>query len=97
MAEEFKMKIFIRRAGAPRKTMTMGIAAATLAASMGAVSAQPGRQSRDTQFYGVTANPDPQAAPSHWDRARIDRSGTRDREGLGASPMRPEGPGNVSN
>jgi hypothetical protein len=90
------MKILIRNAGALRKTMTLGIAAATLAASMGVVSAQPGRQSRNYQFYGVNANPDPQSAPSRWDRARFDRSGTRGREGLGASPMRPEGPGNVS-
>ena len=37
--------------------------------------------------------PDPQTASSRWDRARFDRSGT---QGLGASPMRPEDPGNVS-
>ncbi len=90
------MKTFIRSAGALRKTMTMGIAAATVAASMGVVSAQPSRQSPDDQYYGVAVNPNPQIAPSRWDRAHFDRSGTRGREGLGASPMHPEGPGNVS-
>jgi len=88
------MKIFI--ASARRKAATMGLAAVTLAASIGAVCAQPARLSRGEQFYGTSAAPNPQTVLSRWDRARFDRSGTRGREGLGASPMRPEGPGNVS-
>jgi hypothetical protein len=36
-------------------------------------------------------------ALSRQDRADFDRSGTRGRMGLGASPYHPEGPGNVSN
>jgi hypothetical protein len=83
------------------KAATVGLAVATLAASIGAVGAQQSRPSRDDQFYGpydgTNASPAVQAAPSRWDRARFDRSGTRGREGLGASPRRPEGPGNVSN
>lgn len=90
------MKNFFTSASARRKTVTIGLAAATLAASIGVVSAQPGRQSRDDQFYGANAYPDPQTAPSRWDRARFDRSGTRGRMGLGADPVHPEGPGNVS-
>ncbi len=47
------MKIFI--ASARRKAATMGLAAVTLAASIGAVCAQPARLSRDEQFYGTSA------------------------------------------
>jgi hypothetical protein len=90
------MTIFIRSASARRDAVTMGLAAAMLTAAIGTVCAQPDRQSRDDQSYGVNAKPDPQTAPSRWDRARFNRSGTRGRAGLGASPMRPEGPGNVS-
>ena len=49
------MKIFI--ASAPRKAATMGLAAVTLAASIGAVCAEPARLSRDEQFYGTSAAP----------------------------------------
>jgi hypothetical protein len=82
---------------ARRKAVIMGLAAATLTASIGAVGAQQRYAAPGDQYYGAPAIPNPQIAPSRWDRARFDRSGTRGREGLGASPMRPEGPGNVSN
>jgi len=88
------MKIFI--ASARRKALTVGLAAATLVASFGAVSAQQLYPAPADQVYGGSVTPNPQTAPSRWDRAHFDRSGTRGREGLGASPMRPEGPGNVS-
>jgi len=88
------MKIFI--AGARRKALTVGLAAATLAAWFGAVSAQQLYPAPADQVYGGSVTPNPQTAPSRWDRAHFDRSGTRGREGLGANPMRPEGPGNVS-
>jgi hypothetical protein len=87
------MKMFSK--STPRYAVTIGLAAATLAASIGIADAQNRRPPRD-QFYGAYTNPAPQTAPSRWDRARFDRSGTRGREGLGASPMHPEGPGNVS-
>ena len=63
------MKIFI--ASAPRKAATMGLAAVTLAASIGAVCAQPARLSRDEQSYGTSAAPNPQTVLSRWDRARF--------------------------
>jgi hypothetical protein len=88
------MKIFI--ASARRKALTVGLAAATLAASFGAASAQQLYPASADQVYGGSVTPNPQTAPSRWDRAHFDRSGTRGREGLGANPMRPEGPGNVS-
>lgn len=90
------MKIFIP--SARRKTVMMGLAAAALAATIGAADAQQryAAPNPGDQYYGVKALPASPVAPSRWDRAHFDRSGTRGREGLGATPMRPEGPGNVS-
>lgn len=91
------MKNFIRRASTVRKAATMGIATATLAASISMANAQQVPHYRTNPYYGgAYSNPVPPPALSRWDRARFDRSGTRGREGLGASPMHPEGPGNVS-
>ena len=72
----------------------MGLAAATLAATMGIACAQEHYPSPTDQTYGANANPKPQLAPSRRDRALSHRSGTRGRQGLGASPLHPEGPGN---
>ncbi|QBR72257.1 hypothetical protein CU048_14315 [Beijerinckiaceae bacterium] len=91
------MKLCNVRAIVAHRAPIIGLAAAALAASIGAASAQERYPSSADQYYNVYANPNPRTAPSRWDRARFDRSGTRGREGLGASPMRPEGPGNVSN
>jgi hypothetical protein len=88
------MKIFIP--STRRNAMTAWLAAAALVATMGAVSAQQRYPAPADQSYGTAATAQPQVAPSRWDRAHFDRSGTRGREGLGASPMHPEGPGNVS-
>jgi hypothetical protein len=44
-------------------------------------------------FYGLY---DQSANASSSDMARFDRSGTRGRLDLGASPFHPEGPGNVT-
>jgi hypothetical protein len=79
------------KAAAPYGARMMGLAAAILAATMGIACAH----SRAGQIYDGNANPKPQLAPSRWDRARFHRSGTRGRQGLGASPLHPEGPGNV--
>jgi len=70
----------------------IGLAAATLAATMGNASAH----SRADQIYDANATPKPPLAPSRWDRAHFHRSGTRGRQGVGASPLHPEGPGNVT-
>jgi hypothetical protein len=69
----------------------MDLATAVLAAKMGIACAH----SPADQIYDANAKPKPQLAPSRWDRARFHRSGTRGRQGLGASPLHPEGPGNV--
>lgn len=91
----------IPSASARCKTATMGLAAATLAASMGIACAQQGPLLRYDQefgpYQGSYTNPTVQASPSRTDRAGFDRSGTRGREGLGATPAHPEGPGGVSN
>jgi len=89
------MNIFLT--SARRNAVIMGFAATALAASIGAAGAQQSYPVPADQSYGPSAIPNPQTAPSRWDRAHFDRSGTRGREGLGASPTRPEGPGNVSN
>jgi hypothetical protein len=74
----------------------MKLAAAMLAATTGIACAQEPYPSRADQIYGANANPKPQLAPSRQDRARFHRSGTRGRQGLGASPLHPEGPGNAT-
>jgi hypothetical protein len=49
-----------------------------------------------TAAYGAEQSPSLGSSPSRADRADFDRSGTRGRWGLGGTPFRPEGPGNVS-
>jgi hypothetical protein len=88
------MKIFI--ASARRKAATMGLAAVTLAASIGAVCAQPARLSRDEQFYGTSAAPKSVNCPLTLGSRSFRSFRDARPRGLGASPMRPEGPGNVS-
>jgi hypothetical protein len=80
----------------PCKACKIGLAVAVLVALTGGAMAQPRYLFRADQFYSIYPGPNQEAAPSRWDRARFDRSGTRGRYGLGASPARPEGQGNVS-
>ncbi|WP_020176700.1 hypothetical protein [Methyloferula stellata] len=63
--------------------------------AIGVASAQQAypRASRYYSYY----DQGPGFASSRADRADFDRSGTRGRLGLGASPYHPEGPGNPSN
>ncbi len=62
-----------------------------------AASAQQASSTRANQYYSVyDQNPAVAGAASRQDRADFDRSGTRGRMGLGASPYHPEGPGNAS-
>jgi hypothetical protein len=89
------MNIHLTRALAHHRAPIMVVAALALAASMGAASGQD-RQRSPTNQYSAGADPNLQAAHSRSDRARFDRSGTRGRQGLGASALRPEGPGNGS-
>ncbi len=92
------MAIWMRNAAAGRNARRIWLAAAVVAASVGAVAArdrQP-RSPRPNQYYAFYPSRDQGLALSRWDRARFDRSGTRGRLGLGASPSHPEGPGNVA-
>jgi hypothetical protein len=61
--------------------------------AIGAASAQQAYQPRASQFYSYY-DQSTGFGPSRSDRAEFDRSGTRGRMGLGASPYHPEGPGN---
>ncbi|MGH6813456.1 MAG: hypothetical protein ACREDM_14330 [Methylocella sp.] len=85
-----------KKAAAYCQAQMMGLAVVMLTACLGTAGAQehyrfPGGRYRDTR-----TNLNPQAALSRRDRARFHRSGTRGRLGLGASPLHPEGPGNVT-
>ncbi|WOJ90377.1 hypothetical protein RZS28_03525 [Methylocapsa polymorpha] len=92
------MAILMHNAATRHKARKIGFAAIVLIASVGAVAAQGRQPPRPDQYYGLYPNQDQDhgLALSRWDRARFDRSGTRGREGLGAAPLRPEGPGNVA-
>jgi hypothetical protein len=85
----------IKRNSGAHRSITMGLATAVLLASVGMAAAQPRSHLQADQFYSIHQVPN-QVAPSRWDRIRYDHSGTRGREGLGASPGHPEGPGDVS-
>ncbi len=85
-----------KKAAARHGMRIMGLAAAMLATTMSIARAQQHYPYRADQIYDSNAHPEPQLAPSRWDRAHFHRSGTRGRQGLGASPLHPEGPGNVT-
>jgi hypothetical protein len=93
------MYIGIDKAVASRKAQ---LAAAILVASATTVAAD--ERFPSNQYYGPYENngsfvkAKPGLAPSRADADRnaFFRSGTRGRQGLGASPIHPEGPGNVS-
>jgi hypothetical protein len=74
---------------------------AILAATSGAAGAKEQKSDQQPanarEYYSFVDQPSGGPAVSRWDRTRFDRSGTRGREGLGADPVHPEGPGNVSN
>ena len=60
-----------------------------------AASAQQAYPTQANQYRGFYDQTQPvTGALSRQDRADYDRSGTRGRMGLGASPYHPEGPGN---
>ncbi len=69
---------------------TLALAGLTVIASLGPAAAQdfPVPPNRYYAFY--------QSQVSLLDSLHYDRSGSRGRLGLGANPVRPEGPGNLS-
>lgn len=97
------MHIRINKIAAGHKVQKIRLAAVILCVSVGTVAADERYSaSPANQYYGPYENnrpfekPNPSLAPSRVDRNAFDRSGTRGRQGLGASPVHPEGPGNVS-
>jgi hypothetical protein len=85
-----------KKTAAHYRTRITGLAAAVLAATIGIACAQELYPSPGGRYRNAETNLNPKLAPSRWDRARFHRSGTRGRQGLGASPLHPEGPGNVT-
>jgi hypothetical protein len=78
------------------KILIVALLGASVLAS-GAVAAKQHPHAKQpanaNQYYGIYQSPSQALAPFHG--ADFDRSGTRGREGLGASAFHPEGPGNV--
>ncbi len=94
------MHIRINKMAASHRAQKIGLAAVILCVSVGTVAADERYPSSPAngpyENNGPFEKPNPSLAPSRVDRNAFDRSGTRGREGLGASPLHPEGPGNVS-
>jgi hypothetical protein len=78
---------------------TVGIAFFGALLASGAVAAKDVPHARpalnERQFYGLHQNPSGATTPGRNDFSDFDHSGTEGREGFGASPFNPEGPGNV--
>jgi len=91
------MNTLTRRGPSHGKATVSGLVAVMLMASVSVVAAQQPYPSAPNPYYGGAPRHEYRSvAPSRWDRFRFDHAGTRGRLGLGASPLRPEGPGNVS-
>jgi hypothetical protein len=85
-----------KKTAAHYRARMIGLAATMLAATMGNALAQELYPSPGGRYRNAETNRNPQLPPSRWDRARFHRSGNRGRQGLGAGPLHPEGPGNVT-
>ena len=94
------MRTWITKSATCHKALKIELATAIIVATMGATAGD--ERSPPDQYYGPYENngpfvkPIPGLAPSREDRNNFNRSGTRGREGLGASPIHPEGAGNLS-
>jgi hypothetical protein len=73
----------------------LAFAGLTVIASIGAAAAQE-VPVQASQFYGLYQQPIGLEGPMHYIYYPYDRAGTIGRLNLGASPFRPEGPGNHS-
>ena len=94
------MSSYTTRSAAGQKAPQLALAIAVFLMSARAVAAeehQPTTQPANAnQYHGPNQNPSAVLATSRADRAKFNRSGTRGREGLGADPAHPEGPGNTT-
>ncbi len=83
-----------------KNTLVLGLASAVVFGSGVSAMAQPASQY--TTVYGAPVPYSPYApgarGPSaqQWEQYQYDQSGTLGRQGLGADPRHPEGPGNAS-
>ena len=92
------MSQFLQMASLGHQAAKIWLAAIVLLASTGVVGAQEQYPAGPDAYYRYPNGlyEYRSVAPSRWDRHRFHRSGTRGRMGLGADPIHPEGPGNVS-
>jgi hypothetical protein len=89
------MQTFLEKKIVRSGRYVLAFAGLAIVASIGAATAQQAYPVQPRQYYGLV-NGDLGGISSRQDRADFDRSGTRGRMGLGASPYHPEGPGNVT-
>lgn len=92
------MKNSLNRAASGRSTRHLAIAAAALIASAGAAAAQAASSQKPikaNEYYGLYQGTSGGMSQKQVEHRVFDRSGTVGREGLGASPLHPEGPGDV--
>ncbi|WOJ89350.1 hypothetical protein RZS28_16360 [Methylocapsa polymorpha] len=75
------------------KTFRIPLAVAAFVASIGVAGAQDRYTHHERDYYSLYNSTAAEQSLGS-DHSRFDVSGTRDRLGLGASPIRPEGPGN---
>ena len=85
-----------KKTAAHYRARMMGLAVLMSAASLGTTGARELYPSPGERYRNAETNLNPQLPPSRRDRARFHRSGNRGRQGLGAGPLHPEGPGNVT-
>jgi len=91
------MQTFLEKSTVLGGLRVLALAGLATFISMGAVSAQQAYPTRANQYYGFyDQNSGATLSPSRQDHNAYDRSGTRGRMGLGASPFHPEGPGNAT-
>lgn len=92
------MSMWISTVVSSRSARKIGLATAVLIVSAGAAGAQasPPQPLRPDQYYGAYQSEGEGLALSRRDRAQFDHAGTRGRQGLGATSVHPEGPGNVT-
>lgn len=80
------------------KILAIALIGSALAISAAAANDAPqaSRPANAERYYGLYQNPSQALAAPGADDDAFDDSGTRGRQGLGASPFHPEGPGNVN-
>ncbi len=92
------MRNSLNRAASGQSTRHLALAAALLIASAGAAAAQTApshKPIKANEYYGLYQGASGGLSQQQVEHRMFDRSGTVGREGLGASAVHPEGPGDV--